>query len=189
MALPLISQPTKNVAIGVYENNGENDIFQIIGPDGAVQTHMNADGTIDPPTYPQTSVTVISSAQLKALNTTPVVLVPSPGPGLIIVPVSISFVFQYVAPTYSNTGSDGDLYVGYGLTAASVTTNFLLNFTYSGLVESASSQMQIVPFSNASIALNVSANQPLSLGILDTLTTGAGKLQVDLAYNVGLSTF
>jgi hypothetical protein len=178
---PLLYQPTSKTAIGVFESNGSDDIFQIVGPGGAVQSHMLANGYMDPATSLSTSAVTLSSAQLKALHTTPVQLVAAPGANLAIIPVQFALVFNYVAPQYSNTGSDGSIYFGWGSTVAAVTTNYAIQPSYA-MIEAASSQISTDAFSVSAQALANVVNQPLSLAMLDTFTTGNGTLKVGIAY-------
>lgn len=195
-APPLTTAPSTKTLIGTFEQQGNADVFQVLGEGGSVVAGMNNAGVIYNTVgnfvvsvAPIVAAVMLPSAQLLALHATPVVLVPAPGAGLVIVPVSISFIFQYVAPTYQNSGSDANIYIGYGTTGSSISTNDVAAFSYSGLIEGTSSQLQSLALGTSAIALSTATNQPLSIGILDTLTTGAGKLQVDIAYNIAPATF
>lgn len=184
MALPIVSQPTINAAMGVFESNNSDDIFQVKKQDGSIQMHMNFDGSIDPPIFTQSAVVVLTPAQLKALHTTSVQLIPAPGPNLYISPISVSLAFKYISPEYTETGSDGDLYFGFGNTVSLITTNNMVEFGYAGIVIATSSQVQVVPVNSSAIALSTVLNQPFGIAMLDTLATGNGTLAVTVAYNV-----
>ena len=143
MPLPLISHPTKYTSIGVFENNGANDVFQIVGPDGAVQVHMNNDGTIDPPLYLQTQFVTITSAQLLALHTTPVILIPAPvASGLfIIIPQYYTVIYNAGSTPYSGTTSNGLFEFGWGDTTTDINTNMVGAVSDTGFVDQATSQI------------------------------------------------
>lgn len=55
-------------------------------------------------------VTLLNNDQIKALPTTPVIIVPSPGAGRIIQPVSVMFITNFVTNGYTN--QSGDVRIG-----------------------------------------------------------------------------
>src|SRR5208282_1768308 len=69
ITIPLVTQPTPFTTIGRYDSplagaTGQNtgqDIFQVFDTRGQIVTHMNSNGSIDPPLFPQNVITPISS--------------------------------------------------------------------------------------------------------------------------------
>ena len=181
MALPLVSAPTKNAVIGVFEGDGVSDIFQILSKDGSVAVHMNSAGIIDPPVYPRLFSTTITSAQLLNLHNASVVVVPSPGPGFIIVPEQISLVYHYGGAPYVVTGSDGFMYFNWsGITISSNSPN---SFPEAGFIDATSSQLSAAAGA-AAVALGSVINKDLVFGIVDSLSGGNGNITVVVSYVV-----
>ena len=195
MALPLISNPTKNPVMGRFDNaGGEEDIFQILGPGGEIQTHMNADGTIDPPIYPQTQYSTVSSAQLLALHTAPVILIPAPvaanGPSADLFIIPQYFTIVYNAGSLAYTGATGGLFTfGYGTTTTEIdntTAAFGLAIADNNFVDLSTSQL-IIAVSVSFNAIPVAAAQgmPFSMYLAtDTLSSGNGTLLITTQYTI-----
>ena len=185
MPLPLISHPTKYTSIGVFENNGANDVFQIVGPDGAVQVHMNNDGTIDPPLYLQTQFVTITSAQLLALHTTPVILIPAPvASGLIISPQYYTAIYNAGSTPYSGTTSNGLFEFGWGDTTTDINTNIVGDAFDAGFVDQATSQILLSGLGTpGGLPLSSVVNKNISIYLnTDTLTLGNGTLDFVISY-------
>jgi hypothetical protein len=182
MSLPLISQPSKNTAIGVFENNGKSDIFQIVGPDGALQVHMNHDGSIDPPIYPQIISAHVTSAQLLALNTTFVPIIPAPGPGLRILPQQFSVIYNFGGTPYTVTGGDNNFFAIWQGQTDSMNTA-LGAVPDVGFLDQAVSQIFITA-AGAIVATPLVQSNNKAVGLLsnDIYTLGNGTLDITMSY-------
>jgi hypothetical protein len=192
MTLPLISQPTKSTIIGVFEGDGASDIFQVLSKDGSVAVHMNSTGSLDPPIYPQTAFVTITSAQLLAMNTTPVVLIPSPKPAsgtanLYISPQYFSVVYQAGTIPYSGTTSGGTFFFGWGTTKSKIANTLAVEILDQNFVDQPASLLAITGADTSSTfaALSDIINKPFSMYLdTDTLTAGNGTLLVTIQYSV-----
>src|SRR5208282_5406017 len=175
ITIPLVTQPTPFTTIGRYDSplagaTGQNtgqDIFQIFDTRGQIVTHMNSDGSIDPPLFSQNVITPISSAQLLALQTTPPV---------------VTLVYFYGGTAYTITGGDTFLYIGWG---SNPTTEYAINdFSDTGFLDQTSSQLQAQAVLGGSVPLTLALGQPITLGIKDSLTLGNGTMSVTMSYQV-----
>lgn len=183
--IPLVNQPTKNTAMGVFENNGQNDIFQIVGPDGGVQVHMGPDGTLDPPVYPVKAVVHVSSAQLLALKTTPVTVLPAPGPGLFILPEQFCVQYKAGSTPYTIGGAEQYFYVAYGGALPGNADDSVALIPDAGFLDQATDQLiMFSAFQSVSVPQSEATNQPLLLTINDTLTLGNGTVVLTFWYRI-----
>ena len=183
---PLITNPTNLVTIGKFvQKDPGDDVFQVLDKKGNVVLHMNSDGFLDPPTDPQEAIVTVSSAQLLALHTTPVTIVPAPGSNQYIVPHSYSGVYLFKGTPYTISGGNNYLYLGwpgndpFGLDSVGF-------FQETGFLDQPSSQL-FVDASFAStgpVPLSVVLGKPYQLSTPDTLTLGNGELIVTLSYTV-----
>jgi hypothetical protein len=195
--LPLVKAPTSTACFATVENAGQLDVIQVLNADGSMKFHMAVDGSIDPPIFPQTNFTMITSAQLNALHTTPVTLIPAQvavkGTGtsvdLFISPQYISMVYTAGKTPYS--GANGGLFTfGWGSTIASIAaTSAVLGVTLpdQGFVDQTTSQLVIdlVINVNGPLPLASVKNQPFSCYLADdTLTAGDGNLLITTQYSV-----
>ena len=194
--LPLTVMPTKTAAIGTFDNGSTLDIFQVLSQNGSVAMHMLSTGSIDPPVYPQTAYITLSSAQLLALNSAPVILVPAPvavyGPSteLFISPQYVAA--QYIAGTvpYSGTTSEGTLTIGWGTTTEEIGDTFCGQFGDYNFVDQSTSQLYITLDLSLGgpVPLSEIIAQPLSIFLeTDTLTDGNGTLLITLQYTTVLA--
>ena len=190
ITIPSVTQPTPFTTIGRYDSplagaTGQNtgqDIFQVFDTRGQIVTHMNSNGSIDPPLFPQNVITPISSAQLLALQTTPAVVLVSPGANVILIPQVVTLVYFYGGTAYTITGGDTFLYIGWG---SNPTTDYACNdFFDTGFLDQTSSQLQADAVISGNVPLTSALGQPITLGIKDSLTLGNGTMSVTMSYQV-----
>lgn len=137
------------------------------------------------PIVQQTSEFIATAAQLAALHANPLQIIAAPGLGFALVPIFFNFILRYAAPTYVETGSDGNLYVGWGDTAAKVVAAPALELSVPDLVCSSQSVMIVQPCNMPSpVQLRQIDNQPLTLAILDSLSAGGGHLHFIVEYAI-----
>lgn len=151
-------------------------------------------GTLDG-TYAHVGVRyVLSSAQLLALQTTAVLLVPAPTTtalgnltppaGYAFVPTSLRAEYKFVTTAYTVGNADNALQIEYvGKTTA------LLSMTVTGLVDQTASTLALnaTTTSSAKIALTNCANLGLEIKLAGTtpaLTLGDGTVHLSLGYNI-----
>jgi hypothetical protein len=192
MSTPLITTPTAETTIGKFQTalagsrglpNGQ-DIFQILDLSGQVVVHMNSDGVLDPPICPQIGYFTITSAQLLALHTTQVILVPAQGPNLVVLPQQFTAIYEAGSTPYTVTGTDRFMYVGYP-TQTFDANHAPIAIPDATFVDQASSQLYISSaFQSNPIPLSEATNQPLVLTINDTLTLGNGIVKLVISYTV-----
>lgn len=130
----------------------------------------------------QQQTTVVSSAQLLALFTTPVVVVSAPAAGTYIQLISVSFTYKYNSIAYTINGSTNlTLNItnasGTALTAVRATTG-IIDQTADVQVNIALSASNIIGTATAPIALCLATANP---------TVGNGTLVVNCVYRVVLA--
>ena len=180
----LISAPTKTASIGIFKDVSNLDIFQVLGPDGAVKVHMNSDGVIDPPVFPIITKVTLSAAQLNGMHTSAPIVIPAPGAGLYLLPQSITAAYNFGGTPFTVTGGDQFMYFGWQEQALS-TAAAIATLPDAGLVDQSSSQVFIsTSFMNTPVSLSAVINKPLVLGINDTLSGGNGTLTLVISYTV-----
>jgi hypothetical protein len=195
MAQSIQQSPTKNTVIGSFEDTSKmNDIFQIRDGAGAILSGMTSAGIIYNGSLkgnvaisaaPIVSVTILSSAQILALNTMPVIVVPTPGPGLYIAPQSVVAQYNAGGTPYTVTGSDGFLLVGWGGQPSIVDATAVVAIPNTNFLSQVTSQVEVTSSAtNSSVPLSQTVNQPLVIKSLDTLTLGNGTLQITISYTI-----
>jgi len=190
MSLVIPTPPTKDTVIGKFENSTLSDIFQVCDSTGAVVCNMNYLGVLNVSAVPVSvapTVTqiAVSAAQLKGMPTTPVVLIPSPGPGKYIAPQQYTVQYDFGGTHYTVTGNDGVIYTGWG-GAVFTTTNTVGSFPDVGFMDQNSSQLFVTSSGMSDpIAISAVVNQPLLMNMInDVLTLGNGTLLVIVSYTI-----
>jgi hypothetical protein len=120
----------------------------------------------------------LTAAQIRALQTTPVVVVPAPGAGKIIVPFGIATVFNFGTVPYKVASGGADalnaLYAPAGgsleLTLNNVVVAAVSNFSYNGCFPNL---LQILP-GNDNNAVDLAASNNYTNGPIATATLGVG---------------
>jgi hypothetical protein len=136
----------------------------------------------------------ITSAQIKALATTPVALVAAQGAGTLIVPQEIVFNYLYGTATYVNGtgGAPGyELQLGSGMklwldTSSASPLNTLLKSTANGVfvLDPAASPTTAQWEGTSSASLNAALNFSNSLASTHDLVTGDGTVVIEVVYRL-----
>lgn len=192
MTAPLFGSPTESGIIGQYRNAAHQDIFQTYDADGSLLAAMNYQGAVysgNSGLYasvaPLIANVVISSAQLKALHSTQAVLIPAPGPNLLLYPQSYFVVYYAGTTPYTVTGGNGYIYLGWGGQGSINSTNEAGFFPDTGFLDQAASQIVANSvYSPEGIPLSQVVNQPLVLQTPDTLTLGNGTITMNISYAI-----
>jgi hypothetical protein len=130
------------------------------------------------------STYTLTSAQLKALQTTAVQLAPAPGPLLVLVPTQLMLQFKFVTTTYTIGNADNAFQIEYTGKATNIQKT---NAT--GLVDQATSQLiRVEPaVAGTVIAQTNAVNLGLEIKLVGTapaLTVGDGLVNVSLDYDI-----
>ena len=187
-APPLISQPTKNTAIGVFDSNDSDDIFQIFNKQNGIQVHMSADGSIDPPIFPQITYVLLDTNDLLNLYRTPVQLLPAPPAGFFLAPQYFSFqmVIKPGHPfTIANAGA-GNTYVSWNSSPLEDIVFFPDSTAQTGMdyVNPVSQYFVAPTFSVSSVSLTGLTGKSIVMTMDDQLSNGAGaQMLVVIYYN------
>lgn len=129
----------------------------------------------------------ITTAQVLALNTTPIQLVPAPGAGLVVVPYLMVASMVYNSTTYSTNAAGASL--AFGANGAGTAVGLTLTQTF---LQSASTSFSVVSASTTAYSpLATDVNQPLTLiAASSNPTTGNSDLYVRVYFRViGLPLF
>lgn len=144
---------------------------------------LHAAGDADGAPLYQADVTV-TTAQVKALNATPVQLVAAPGTGLMIVPVLAQLYLPYVSAAYACIAAGEDLEIRY--TNGSGTLWATIETT--GFLDQTATQHRVV-LPTAAAAFTPAANAPLVLDLAaGEIITGDSPLKVRTYYRLLPST-
>lgn len=125
----------------------------------------------------QVAVKTITTAQILALNTTPIELVAAPGSGLVLIPVALYATMTYATATYSaNAAGFSVRYTnGSGQTCAMTLTQAFIQQTASALFHIVAGATGIVPVANAALVLYADTANP---------TTGDSALKIQVWHRV-----
>lgn len=159
-----------------------------INRDGSVlaQSIAYGDGTSQttaPVSVVNSATVTLSSAQLKALNTTPVVLIPAQGAGTLIVPTAEVFDYKFGTVQYSGNGGLRTRYTG--------DTNNLFPPSNSNIVSAAQSVFYINggpgTTGTGTLTLNRTVGNNVSVETFNggaAYTLGDGTLNITILYQV-----
>lgn len=123
----------------------------------------------------------VSSAELLALNATPKTIVAAPGAGIVLVPLMIAVVLDFVSAAYAGIAAGEDLVLRYtdgsGAAAFTVEATGFLDAVADAIRLGAIAAAQaaaITPVANAPLVLHMSTGE---------VTTGDSPLRVKLWYS------
>lgn len=163
-----------NVLSGEYLLSGNNALSGTVGLVGSDAS--------DQVTYPLQVGIPLTSAQLLALNTTPVTLIPAPGAGFAAFLESMVFEMNRTATAYAGgTGGVNAVYAGATGTAVSAVIPATV-FTTAGAATTllAIGGQHVV----GSTAAPILANTAVQLFANAALTTGTGTAKVYVTYSI-----
>jgi len=122
----------------------------------------------------------ISSAQILAMNVTPVTLVPAPGAGLVLVPVAAFLVWNFGGTPYTSGASN--LLLEYN---AQTGVNAFGSTTISTVITGGASEIRI-GFSQANTiaVLTNAANLPITARLSAAATLGNGTMTLTIYYDI-----
>jgi hypothetical protein len=149
-------------------------------PDSTVQTTAAAGASV----FQQVSVT-LTSAQLLALSTTPITLVPAPGPGFYVFPTYFTMQYHFGGTAYAGSG---DCYFIYGPPPEVNPTNLLMVYLWtaatSGIIKAAASCTFIGICGEGLTPYTSVGNEPVVFTAPTAITGGNGTLTITLNYSI-----
>jgi hypothetical protein len=132
----------------------------------------------------------LTSAQLLALATSSVPIIPTPGASLYIQPWDYVLELVFGGTAYATAANTNACYLGYQSPFPSSAVNYAMLFTWGGptlatsFVETTATSIATGPCGNAPITLSAITNQPLYFGAPHSLTAGNGTLKVTVTYSI-----
>lgn len=152
LQIPAVNMAAGSGATGVQASQLANDVLQ----------------------YAQVT---LSSAQILALNTTPISLVAAPGSGKVILPVSLYATLTYVSATYSaNAAGFTVRYTNAsGASTAMTLTQAFVQSSASAMFAIVAGATAITPVANAAIVVYADTANP---------TTGDSAIKIQIYYRV-----
>ena len=188
--VPLINTPTKQACAGRYVNADQLDAFQFFNADGSIDFHINANGSVDPPLYPQISYTLLETTDLLNLYQTPVTLIPAIAPGTIIFPqyFSVQLIFGGTPFVIANSGA-GNTNFYFPLIGSDNSLGVMPDSAGGGGMNYVATSSQFWfngSTANASISTGDMNNQPFVMDMDDQLTQGNGNMLVTLSYAISV---
>lgn len=127
---------------------------------------------------------VLTSAQILALQTTPITLVPAPGPGLMIIPETIIIRMQGLTAAYTDAGGAVSFNIG------TMSIALAANTVFTGPTNGQRSQ-QVVAGSGISTAANPPTNENAPLTIskaTNNFAAGSGTCRITVTYTIEATT-
>ena len=124
----------------------------------------------------------LTAAQLKALQTTAITLVPAPGTNAAVIPLGMTLQYKYITPAYTIASGDNAFQIEYH----TQTTNLMSTLATNVVDQSASEMITVAPaVAGQILAQTVVANLALEVKLVGTsaaLTTGNGTVTINLRY-------
>lgn len=145
----------------------------------AIVTQINS-----PVEYMKSTVT-LSSANIKAMYATPVIVIPAKGPNTIVVLHDVFYELVYTAPAYTGADGNGTFILQYGNTAHAASPNAaqyapsLLTNTQSVAGQSLEINLNLVGSISSIINTGIYASNTVS-----AYATGNGLINMTLFYSV-----
>lgn len=155
----------------------------ILFADGTLQTTAATGGT---PAVQQASVT-LTSAQLLALSTTPVTLIPAPGVGFYLFPQYYVMEYTFGGTAYSSPAHSNACYFTLGPPPVT-TSNEIVVYDWAsattGIIESAVSCLFYGLCGEGLVPFTIGVNAPLVFSAPAALSLGNGTLKITVNYSV-----
>lgn len=129
----------------------------------------------------------LTAAQLLALNTTPILIVPAPGAGNIIFPQSFMLEYLYGGTAYHTPLTTNNAFFGWVGQAINSIDSPIAFTGWGVFIETALSCLAFGPTGNAAnVGINLAnaENKGLQFGVPNALTLGNGTLKVTLVYSI-----
>ena len=145
---------------------------------------LSGDGTPVKPMQAQSglrkAVVSISSAQILAMNVTPVVVIPAPGPGLVIVPITAYIVYNFKTTAYASAASN------WLTTFNGNVGNLALSTQSINVVLTAGTSEVRQGFTQGSSILTFAScvNLPVTVSLSSAATLGDGTITFTIYYDV-----
>jgi len=165
-----------------FADGTEQDTAQLVGPQGP-QGMQGIPG----PQNVFISTVALTSAQLLALATIPILIAPAPGAGKYLYPISFTLEYLFGGTAYHTPATTNNAFfnwIGQAINSADAP----IAFTGWGVfIEKTASVLAFGPVGNAAntgIVLANATNQGLQFGIPSALTLGNGTLTVTLVYSI-----
>jgi hypothetical protein len=154
----------------------------VVFPDSTIQTSAAAASI-----FKQVSVT-LTSAQLLALSTTPITLVPAPGAGFYIFPTYFTMQYHFGGTAYTSPAVGNDCYFLYGNPPEVNPTNLIMLYdwaaTASGIIKATASCTFIGICGEGLTPYTTVNNAPVIFTAPNALGAGNGTLTITLNYSI-----
>jgi hypothetical protein len=174
---------------------------EIIFPDGSAQSTAGlplnptsitfANGTTQTtaagPSVIQQATVTLTSAQLLALSSTPVTLIPAPGAGFYLFPQYYTMDYTFGGTAYSSPAHTNDCYFSLGappVTSSNEVVVYQWANAATGIIEAAASCVFYGLCGEGLIPTATANNAPLVFSAPAALTLGNGTLKITVNYSV-----
>lgn len=138
-------------------------------------------------TFQQVTVT-LTSAQLLALSTTPITLVPAPGVGFYVFPTYYTMQYHFGGTAYTSPATTNDCYFLYGNPPEVNPTNLIALYnwaaTASGIIKATASCTFIGICGEGLTPYTTVGNAPVTFSAPNALGAGNGTLTITLNYSI-----
>ena len=120
-----------------------------------------------------TTKVTISSAELLNINATPKTLIPAPGVGKLIIPITCVLVYRYGTTDYTG-----------GVSLQLSPNNILFNVTFTNIISGSSNKMGTRTVAATATITSIFENLPFTITAASNPTGGDGTVDVYLSYYI-----